>query len=509
MHKQLLMWLLLVTVFKSLNLFAGEVEKTAAAMMANQKSASCLTTGNAAILGDATAQLAAVAASKTKFKAEIAAMEKVYHEEVDAEIAAGSEGISKEGAQGALQEQKTKLYSCLGQQESKTSVGYTTELRTCYDAIQASGQSAASQICGAQSTIDSSKMNWFKDAKTGEVAATRVLATLEQSQLLCNARLYDKADSSSGAASSGLGKPICDRICIFGLDAKAESTSPATAKMYSESERIMTQMRSDCEQKIATVNINIQMQIQAAVNFKQQAASMANAIKIGAAATGGAVAVGMIYKNHQDKEEKKEEKKDAKKQKEEDIKNGVARDVKGEPINCLTPDTYLKTECQPLLMDRCTKPENSTHAGCLAFNKSYCETEGANQSFCLAGSAKSYCASSTVLTESPACAWLQSRPSSCETAREQVTCLTSWSPAQLDEACPQYPSDPLCVAHAAGKVVTQPLANSSSSSLSSTASTSSLNSLVGGGDSTSIWSQNSSSYTSMCSRGLMACGGSK
>jgi hypothetical protein len=173
-------------------------------------------------------------------------------------------------------------------------------------------------------------------------------------------------------------------------------------------------------------------------------------VAIGAGVIGG----GLLLKDHlDDKKDAKKEKKAA--EEKERAENGIIKDADGNDLVCFSEQNYLRVECSETMLGLC-QAGKSTTAGCKAFNSNYCASTGSGTNYCLYADSRKYCSQSgSVIASSPACTWSATRSDECKKNPEQVSCLYSGSADSLTLACANYPSDPLCAANSAGRIVVQ------------------------------------------------------
>jgi hypothetical protein len=178
--------------------------------------------------------------------------------------------------------------------------------------------------------------------------------------------------------------------------------------------------------------------------------SLLTKVAIGGAAVGG----GLLLMDHLD--DKKDKKKEAKAAEEKErAENGIIKDADGKDLLCFSEQNYLRVECSETMLGLC-QAGKSTTAGCRAFNSNYCASSGSGTNYCLYADSRTYCSQSgSMIASSPACTWSASRSDECKKNPEQVSCLYSGSAESLTLACANYPSDPLCAANSAGRIVVQ------------------------------------------------------
>ncbi len=237
----------------------------------------------------------------------------------------------------------------------------------------------------------------------------------------------------------------------------------------------------------------------------------------------GAVALGVAaYNRHQDANHREKLT--------NEVNNAIIHNADGTTTDCKLTTTYSSAACQPALLAYCSKPQNSAMPGCGAFTQSYCSGANASMSFCLAGSARSYCAAPGPMTaQSPACVWMSNLPASCSSGAGagSINCLSAQSPTQLASLCPNFPTDPLCQAYNSGQVVTQPstgagmpvagapgtsttlpVANGTATSASTgtTSAAGGFGTVTSRSASTNLFVGNSSTLSSLCAQGhLIGC----
>lgn len=207
----------------------------------------------------------------------------------------------------------------------------------------------------------------------------------------------------------------------------------------------------------------------------------------GAAAVAGGAAMWYKDKRDDDKREKREKKA------REEYENGIITDVEGKKIECFTQENYQRLECRDTLTRLCQTSDKESKSGCMAFNRFYCEGgEGASSNYCLSREAATFCKQQGAnVSQSPACTWLNSRPSSCKSDPESLECLYAGTSDALNLTCANFPNDPLCKANAAGRVVTRGGSGSSENTASNTSNTSgTMNDILNGSTTNSSLSEN-------------------
>ena len=241
---------------------------------------------------------------------------------------------------------------------------------------------------------------------------------------------------------------------------------------------------------------------------KKARGSLLTKVAIGGALAGG----GLIIKDQID--DKKERKKKEKEEKAKfDAENGVIKDANGNDLVCFSEGNFMRAECKATMLGLCQAGKADT-AGCKAFNNNHCAVDGAQSSYCLAADAKTYCAQTgDMIAKSPACQWASSRGEACKKDPENVSCLYAGSASALTAACAGFPNDPLCRAHAEGRIaggeedgatvtMSSILGGSSSSSAGSSVQDSSVLSTT-----ESLWANSIAVTQKACAEGLLKdCG---
>jgi hypothetical protein len=274
----------------------------------------------------------------------------------------------------------------------------------------------------------------------------------------------------------------------------------------------LAEHRNICNKQYAMMNEKFTTAIDASQQIHKTGNQTWRAFLKGSALAGAAVVGTVLIVDHMhDKKDKKKAK-----QRERDFQNGIAITEEGQKLNCLTQENYLNKECQPVMFNYCGKTENVEKAGCVAFNVGYCNTPDSAQAYCISGAATTYCKKDGV-TENPSCQWLAARPASCAKEPNNISCLTKMTPDELTAECPKYPNDPLCLAHVAGKVVSQPTGSTWSSGDTAYVGKGGRRGTGGSleGITTldqasrapgkSLWQSNSSAYGGLCASGQLKC----
>jgi hypothetical protein len=319
----------------------------------------------------------------------------------------------------------------------------------------------------------------FTVANEAKKMSQASIAKIQLADSQCQSKYHLKTESCEQFCSNlVLHEAYQEELATAGTTA---AQAPKT-KEYGGHKPIMAKNVKVCLEKERKIAINIKSAKLEATRLAVDFGKTAKSIKIGAAVTAAVVGGAVMYKNHRDDKKEEARKEEIKR----NYENGIIVTDKGEQLNCLTDNTYNSLECRPAMFNYCGKSANSGKAGCTAFANSYCATANASQAYCMARSAKTYCAQTgALIPQSPACEWMAARPTTCNAQPENLQCLTSATPAQLTTKCATYPSDPLCQAFRAGKVVTQPAGSSFSSEGTAVATstgtgTTTLNGLVSG-----------------------------
>jgi hypothetical protein len=295
---------------------------------------------------------------------------------------------------------------------------------------------------------------------------------------------------------------ICKRFCgPENLPAEPVEDEQKIAQFQS-ARAALEKLRDACSNNYQASKSIVGSKITVAAGAADSAGNTWKAFKWGAGIGAAAIVGGIVYKDKQDDKKEKEKKKKL----EKEFESGIARKEDGTKTNCLTPGTYANPECKPVLQNYCSKDENAHKGGCVAFQNKICSEADASQSYCVGKDVKAYCKQEgPLIAQSPACIWVSGRPKSCDTDPENVQCLTTMTPAQLNAECPKFPNDPLCQAHLAGKVVTQPMSESAAAEYATTNTNSAggINNLIGSSDQSSItaqsnWKSTSSAYRKLC-----------
>lgn len=281
--------------------------------------------------------------------------------------------------------------------------------------------------------------------------------------------LHDKggADQAGGAAmtgdiASGMNSVMavytrnllanCETLCI-GEQAKLDQNDKALP-VGKASSQMKNYFNDYCHEKIAKwIPIYESGKYGAAASAamaKKARGSLLTKVAIGGALAGG----GLIIKDQID--DKNDRKKKEKEEKAKfDAENGVIKDANGNDLVCFSEGNFMRAECKATMLGLCQAGKADT-AGCKAFNNNHCAVDGAQSSYCLAADAKTYCAQTgDMIAKSPACQWASSRGEACKKDPENVSCLYAGSASALTAACAGFPNDPLCRAHAEGRIVSQ------------------------------------------------------
>lgn len=401
---------------------------------------------------------------------------------------------------------------------------YGKRISNCYEKYNEAVVYAQAQLLSTEASYISEKektgiLSGVKASKGCSDAHSKIMSALKEKKMQCHTSMRYPSD-----------KLICEGMDPEKLP-KPAPNDPGEERDWDKARKYFAELRSHCEKHYIEIAGHFGSNQIASYQVGSSCAETWNTLKTGAAI--GAVAGGglLLYKNHEDKKEKKEKAAQAaaaeaaaKKKAEDEFQNGIASDG----TNCKSPDTYKKDICEPVLLNYCGKSENSKGPGCMAFSSHYCAAADAAQGFCLAVTSEGYCSQSgEMIDQSPACEWVNSRPSSCARSPEGIECLTKLTPAQLDEKCPQFPNDPLCQAHMAGRVVVQPPESTSAESASNAdaalassrggelnklvesttpgLSSTDQSSLAADGSSSegNVWRSNSAAYAALCKRGQL------
>jgi hypothetical protein len=345
------------------------------------------------------------------------------------------------------------------------------------------------QLCTIETSIDSNKYgitNGMWSLKSTSQAAS---AAYTQDFSAAQAAFGEgkSGGAGSGAASSAsttsatpltpqsdypdIGGSICSTTCNSAIVTAQNADAQKLAQSSSGTKTTIDQslpktLQEECHKVKVNVYQLVATKAQNANTMTSQYGNSSTLLKAGVAVAGVAVVAGGIaaYESHRAAGRARDQ---------ENNYNNAVIQVNGQTVDCKQSTTYTATACQPTLMNYCSQTANLSSAGCGAFTTYYCAQSGASVSYCLSGSARTYCGSavstipgattassfnattsSTVtLANSPSCQWLSNMPTTCSTSPGQLGCLSGMSSAQLATTCPSYTSDPLCQAYNAGEVV--------------------------------------------------------
>jgi hypothetical protein len=266
------------------------------------------------------------------------------------------------------------------------------------------------------------------------------------------AKANDKADQMDKSQTISAGG-VVDLSSYFGkCKALLTETCVLEKPDAKDAPEAQEQMKGFIETCYANTSRNTEQLVSTVAltgKFKQGMSTIAK-VAIGAGVIGG----GLLLKDHlDDKKDKKKEAKAAEEKKR--AENGIIKDADGNDLVCFSEQNYLRVECSETMLGLC-QAGKSTTAGCKAFNSNYCASSGSGTNYCLYADSRTYCSQSgSMIASSPACTWSASRSDECKKNPEQVSCLYSGSAESLTLACANYPSDPLCAANSAGRIVVQ------------------------------------------------------